>query len=81
GLPANRVAIRGIDAISGLNLPDYTNQGPELVTPIGIAIAAKKAPVQYCTVYVNEQPVRLFEVKDLTVGDGLLAAGIKMNKL
>lgn len=52
-----------------------------MVTPIGIAIAAKKAPVQYCTVYVNDQPVRLFEVKNLTVGDCLLAAGIKMNKL
>lgn len=81
GLPANRVAIRGIEAISGLNLPDFTYKGPELVTPIGIAIAAKKAPVQYCTVYVNDQPVRLFEVKNLTVGDCLLAAGIKMNKL
>ena len=81
GLPANRVAIRGIDAIGGLNLPDNTDRGPELVTPIGIAIAAKKAPVQYCTVYVNDQPVRLFEVKNLTVGDCLLTAGIKMNKL
>ncbi|KON86711.1 cell division protein [Sporosarcina globispora] len=81
GLPVNRVAIRGIDAITGLHISDLTDKGPELVTPIGIAISAKKAPVQYCTVYVNEQPVRLFEVKNLTMGDCLLAAGIKMNKL
>ncbi|WP_075982620.1 cell division FtsA domain-containing protein [Bacillus massilinigeriensis] len=80
-LPANRVAIRGIDAISSLTIADHITRGPELVTPIGIAIAAKKSPVQYITVYVNEQPVRLFEVKKLTVGDCLLAAGIKMNKL
>jgi cell division protein FtsA len=80
-LPANRVAIRGIDAISSLTVSEKITKGPELVTPIGIAIAAKQSPVQYMTIYVNEQPVRLFEVKKLTVGDCLLAAGIKMNKL
>lgn len=80
-LPVNRVAIRGIDAISSLTVSEKITKGPELVTPIGIAIAAKQSPVQYMTVYVNEQPVRLFEVKKLTVGDCLLAAGIKMNKL
>lgn len=80
-LPVNRVAIRGIDAITSLTLDESITKGPELVTPIGIAIAAQKTPVHYVTVYVNEQPVRLFEVKELTVGDCLLAAGIKMNKL
>lgn len=80
-LPENRVAIRGIDAINSLTIAEHITKGPELVTPIGIAIAAKKSPVQYITVYVNEQPVRLFEVKTLTVGDCLLAAGIKMNQL
>ncbi len=80
-LPENRVAIRGIDAIHSLAIAEHIAKGPDLVTPIGIAIAAYKAPVQYKTVYVNEQPVRLFEVKTLTIGDCLLAAGIKMNKL
>ena len=80
-LPENRVAIRGLDAISSVSFASHIDKGPELVTPIGIAIAAKKSPVQYHTVYVNAQPVRLFEVSKLTVGDCLLAAGIKMNKL
>ncbi|WP_442595531.1 cell division FtsA domain-containing protein [Neobacillus sp. D3-1R] len=80
-LPENRVAIRGTDAISSLSIPDTIDKGPELVTPIGIAIAAHQAPVQYKTIYVNDQPVRLFEVKKLTVGDCLLASGIKMSKL
>lgn len=80
-LPENRVAIRGTDAISSLSISAAIDNGPELVTPIGIAIAAHRAPVQYKTIYVNEQPVRLFEVKSLTVGDCLLASGIKMNKL
>ena len=80
-LPLNRVAVRGIDAIQDLRIIEDVSNGPELVTPIGIAIAAKKAPVQYVTAYVNEQPVRLFEVKELTIGDCLLAAGLKVNKL
>lgn len=80
-LPLNRVAVRGIDAIQDLKILENVSNGPELVTPIGIAIAAKKAPVQYVTAYVNEQPVRLFEVKELTIGDCLLAAGLKINRL
>lgn len=80
-LPENRAAIRGLDAISSVSFASHITKGPELVTPIGIAIAAKKSPVQYHTVYVNGQPVRLFEVNKLTVGDCLLAAGIKMTKL
>lgn len=80
-LPENRVAIRGLDAISSVTFASHITKGPELVTPIGIAIAAKNSPVQYHTVYVNDQPVRLFEVNKLTVGDCLLASGMKMNKL
>jgi len=80
-LPENRVAIRDLNAISSVTIADHIEKGPELVTPIGIAITAQKSPVQYRTVYVNDQPVRLFEVKKLTAGDCLLASGIKMNKL
>ncbi|WP_044894480.1 cell division protein FtsA [Bacillus alveayuensis] len=81
-LPENRVAIRGIDAIQKLELtPEIAQYGPELVTPIGIAIAAKQNPVQYISVFVNEQIIRLFDIKRLTVGDCLLAAGIPLNKL
>ena len=79
-LPHNRVAVRGVDAIQNVTLSDEVTKGPELVTPIGIAIAAKQAPVQYVTAHVNDQPVRLFEVKDLTVGDCILAAGLKLTK-
>lgn len=81
-LPSNRVAIRGIDAISDLHIEkDDVNHGPELITPIGIAISANQNPLQYRTIYVNDLPVRIFEVKQLTVGDCLLQAGIKMSQL
>ncbi len=80
-LPENRVAIRGVDAIPSLLFAEQITKGPELITPIGIALAAKKSPIQYHTVYVNEQPIRLFGVNELTVGDCLLTAGINMNEL
>ncbi|PLT32257.1 cell division protein FtsA [Bacillus sp. V5-8f] len=78
GLQENRVAIRGLDAIQNLTLADTLAKGPELVTPIGIAIAAHKNPIQYMSVSVNGQAVRLFDMKKLTVGDCLLTAGIKL---
>ncbi|MBB5172776.1 cell division protein FtsA [Texcoconibacillus texcoconensis] len=80
-LPTNRVAIRGIDAIQSLASDHELNPTPELVTPIGIAIAAKESPVEYLSIEVNNQTVRLFDMKQLTVGDGLLAAGIEISKL
>lgn len=80
-LPENRVAIRGIDAIQSLNIPNTVKAGPELVTPIGIAIAARESPVEYLSIKVNKESIRLFDIKNLTVGDGLLAAGIDLGKL
>lgn len=80
-LPENRVAIRGIDAIKFLKIPNSIKAGPELVTPIGIAIAAKESPVEYMSVRVNNQTIRLFDIKQLTIGDSLLASGIELPKL
>jgi len=80
-LPDNRAAVRGLDAIQNLTKAPSISDSPELVTPIGIAIAAKKAPIQYMTVTVNEQVVRLFELKDMTVTDAFLAANIQAKQL
>ncbi|GAA0455931.1 cell division protein FtsA [Alkalibacillus silvisoli] len=80
-LPNNRVAVRGIDAIKGLKGQEHLPSSPEFVTPIGIAIAAQKSPVHYISVTVNGRMVRLFDVKQLTIGDCLLAAGLDVKKL
>ena len=80
-LPTNRVAVRGIDAIQNLTRAESIEATPELVTPIGIAIAAKKAPIHYMSITVNEQVVRLFELKEMTVGDAFLAANIRAKQL
>lgn len=80
-LPANRIAVRGVDAIQNLTKEEHIKASPELVTPIGIAIAAKKMPIQYMSLTVNEQIVRLFELKEMTVGDAFLAANIRAKQL
>ncbi|RIU89749.1 cell division protein FtsA [Oceanobacillus picturae] len=80
-LPENRVAVRGIDAIQNLVSSETLPKGPDFVTPIGIAIAAKQNPVHYVTVNVNKQKVRMFEMKQLTVGDALIQAGIDIQKM
>src|SRR5690606_32644704 len=56
-------------------------KSPELVTPIGIAVAANEKPIEYLSVTVNGQAIRLFDLKQLTVGDALLTAGINLLKL
>lgn len=80
-LPENRVATRGTDAIKDLKTKIEIPKGPEFITPIGIAIAAKQNPVHYISVMVNNRSVRLFDMKQLTVGDSLLAAGIEIKKM
>ncbi|WP_047981561.1 cell division protein FtsA [Ornithinibacillus contaminans] len=80
-LPANRVAIRDIDAIQSLQKTENLPIGPDFVTPIGIAIAAKQNPIHYISIGVNEKVIRMFEMKQLTIGDCLVHAGIEINKL
>jgi len=79
-LPENRVGVRGIEAIQHLHQNDILPSGPDFVTPIGIAISAKNNPIHYVSVYVNDTIIRMFEMKQLTVGDCLIQAGIEVNK-
>lgn len=80
-LPDNRVAVRDIDAINNLTRAEHVKATPELVTPIGIAISAKNMPIKYMSVQVNNQVVRMFELKEMTVTDALLSANINASKL
>lgn len=79
-LPENRVAVRSIDAIQHLQNASMLPNGPDFVTPVGIAIAAEEKPVHYTTVHVNDRPVRMFEMRELTVGDCIVQAGIELGK-
>src|SRR5690625_4148044 len=79
-LPVNRVAVRGMEAVQYLEESSKLPNGPDFVTPIGIAISASQNPLHYSTVYVNEKITFMFETKQLTVGDALVQAGIDINK-
>jgi cell division protein FtsA len=81
-LPENRVGVRGLTTNQQVQLEaDSALLGPEAVTPIGIAIAAKQHPVKYVSVTVNDNTIRLFDLRQLNIGDAILASGIKMNKI
>lgn len=77
-LPYNRVAIRDMEAIQHLHKSDILPEGPDFVTPIGIAITAKQNPIYYVNITVNNLIVRMFELNDLTIGDCLIQAGIDL---
>src|SRR5690625_1765659 len=78
-LPVNRVAVRDITAIQNINTGNLP-LSPEFVTPIGIAITAQNNPVNYLSVTVNDKDVRMFEMKQLTIGDCLIQAGYDLKK-
>lgn len=80
-LPEMRVGIRGLEALNNVIISKDFGQSPELVTPIGIAIAAQNAPLRYMTVTVNGKMTRLFELNEVTVGDALIASNLSIDQM
>ncbi|PSL44548.1 cell division protein FtsA [Salsuginibacillus halophilus] len=80
-LPAQRVAVRDMNAIASLTVESNKGTGPDMVTPAGIAIASQEYPIQYVTLTLNHERLRMFDIKDLTVGDALVAGGIDISRL
>lgn len=81
-LPENRVGIKGLNTNHNIQVATSASiLGPEAVTPIGIAIAARQHPVKYLSVTVNQNTVRLFDLRKLSIGDALLATGQNIKKL
>ncbi len=80
-IPANRVAVRGADAVSQFVGSHPLINGPEFVTPVGIAVAARRHPIKYVTVKVNDLSVRIFDLRKMTLGDALITAGMDIRRL
>lgn len=81
-LPAGRVAVQGLDLLKTLVGQTGCLQGPDCITPIGIALMARqRQSFGFNNVYVNGRLVRLVSVNHGTVADALLAAGIKIRHL
>lgn len=81
GIIEQRVAVRGVDAIQTLTNKKKRLQGPEMVTPIGIAVAAREHPVKYLSIHVNEKPYRFFDLRQMNIGETLIACGVDMKRL
>ncbi|WNC13277.1 cell division FtsA domain-containing protein [Brevibacillus brevis] len=80
-IPAARVAVRGGDAIKQYVGDHPQLSGPEFVTPVGIAVAARRHPLRYVTVTVNDAPLRIFDLRKMTLGDALVGAGLDIRRL
>lgn len=80
-VPAARVAIRRPDAIDGITEipPDLCT--PDAVTPLGILKMSARPTLNFINVTLNNEPLRLFNLGQLTIADALLAAGIDIRGL
>ena len=80
-MPKDRVAVRRPDAIEDVQGIPADFNTPDAVTPLGILKIAGSETLNFLNVVLNEQPLRLFNLGGLTVGDALLAAGIDARSL
>ena len=81
-LPTNRVGIRTREAVAEIRGDFSALQGPQGVTPKGIAFNALQGePLPFIRVVVNQREVPLWSLKETTVATALLAAGINMSNL
>lgn len=77
-----RVAIKGKEMLGLLPNKSKKYQGPELVTPLGIAHTAISGDaLKFYRVEVNKQPVDVMDLGCSRVSDALLAAGIGSREL
>lgn len=81
GLPANRVGIRRLETSEGiLDIPPELSE-PDGVTPLGILKLSGSNILNFVNVIVNDQPLKLFNLGNLTVADAMLASGIDVRTL
>lgn len=82
GISPQRVAVRGRDAVSEVVGETEQLNGPDSITPIGIAVTAHLGiGLSFRKVVVNKKSVRIFDLNKGSVADALLAAGVNMRKL
>lgn len=81
-LPKERVAVRKIDSVINVDMKGKNDAGPEYITPLGIALNSYEREGQdFLSVTVNGDRVKLFNVREQTVGDALLLAKVSPEEL
>jgi cell division protein FtsA len=82
GLDERRIGIVGRESLAGVKGQARRLSGPEAVTPIGIGVwGLEHPPFTYRQVAVNGKTLRLWSLEGETVGDALLSAGIRWERL
>jgi cell division protein FtsA len=76
------VAIRGREFVSQVIYTGKKLNGPEFITPFGIAVSAlQKEYFGFSYLTVNGKVVRLLDTENLKVGNALISAGLNSKKL
>jgi cell division protein FtsA len=81
-LPPERVGVRSTDIIKDVVIKSRKLEGPEFITPIGIAVTAyMNRQKDFLHVTVNGVNVKLFNSKTLTIADSLILVGYNPRNL
>ena len=81
-LPVNMVATRGHEIVNQVIYKGKKLNGPESITPLGIAVSAlQKNYFGFTYVTVNGKVIRLLETENLKVSNALVAAAFQSKKL
>jgi len=82
GLPSERVVVRGRDMIQSIIFTEKKLEGPEAITPLGIAVnAMQQKDHDFLSVTLNGKKIRLFNSKKLNVADSLILVGYEPRQL
>lgn len=82
GLPKERVSIRDTSFIENLENLDSNLKGPDIVTPIGIALESiTRKYKNFIEITFNGEEVRLFNAERIKVSDILVLTGYNPRKL
>ena len=80
-MPADKIAVKGRDSLPNV-VGGKRLQGPEAVTPIGIALSSQvNQALQFCKVQVNGTPVTLFNTAQSTAAEALLSSGMRLSEI
>ncbi|WP_425448576.1 cell division protein FtsA [Dethiothermospora halolimnae] len=81
-LPEERVVIRDTSIIDDVNGVSEDLEGPNGITPIGIAITALNSKEKdFLEIKVNGKKIKLFNSKEIKVSDALVLVGYNPRKL
>jgi len=81
-IPANRVSVRDKNSVEILEYKGKKLTGPESITPIGIAYSAiTNKKKDFIKVFIDNKPVKIFNIKQPTIMDALFEINFDPQKL